>query len=159
MDYTKTKTFIAFVNIDGRDKFWVDSNDPCDRISPKIYPYETKEEKETAKLVGHRTAMWSESGDRIEGVLLKVCETIPVINKKEAEELEQKWIKKSKEEREALAEEKHKKKDPEPLQKPLEPVSKPVEKIVEKVVEKSPEPIVEAPKKRGRPRIHPLVDD
>lgn len=158
MDYTKTKTFIAFVNIDGKDKFWVDSNDPCDRISPKIYPYETKEEKESAKLVGHRTAMWSESGDRIEGVLLKVCETIPVINKKEAEELEQKWIKKNKEEREALFEEKHKKKDVEP-KKPLEAVKAVPEKVVEKVVEKSLEPVVEAPKKRGRPRIHPLVED
>jgi len=159
MDFTKTKTFIAFVNIDGKDRFWVDSNDPCDKISPKIYPYETKEEKDTAKLIGYRTSVWSESGDRIEGVLLKVSETIPVITRKEAEVLEEKWKQKLLDDKEAMLSEKSKKKVPEIVpEKPPETPKEVPGKVPVVVPETISKPTVDVPRGRGRPRKIQLIE-
>jgi hypothetical protein len=149
MDHTKCKTFIGFVNVDKKDRWWVDGNSVWDTISPRILPYETKEEKESAKLYGYSTATWSETGDEVVGVIFKVHETIPVITKKEADIIEQKQRKQHLEEKQKIL-------DEENIPKKKE------EKIVKEVVKEIPKvvaPIIPEVKKRGRPRIHPLIEE
>jgi hypothetical protein len=90
MDYTKTSTFIAFINKDGKDKFWCNGNFVHDKEEPRIFPYESKEEKKLALEIGQRLGVWSETGD-IEAVVLKVSgQPFHIISKKEAKELEKK---------------------------------------------------------------------
>lgn len=149
MDHTKCKTFIGFVNVDKKDRWWVDGNSVWDTISPRILPYETKEEKESAKLYGYSTATWSETGDEVVGVIFKVHETIPVITKKEADIIEQKQRKQHLEEKQKIL-------DEENIPKKKE------EKIVKEFVKEIPKvvaPIIPEVKKRGRPRIHPLIEE
>jgi len=86
MDYTKTKTFIAFINKDSKDRYWINGNLTTDKDEPRIYPYETKEEKELALYIGKNLGCWSECAD-VEAVLLKVQGSpFHIINKKEAKE-------------------------------------------------------------------------
>ena len=156
MDHTKTKSFIAFVNKDGKNRWWVDGNYVFDEISPKVYPYETKEDKEHAKLIGYRIAIWDESGD-IEGVILKASgETIPTISKKEALLLEDKLFPKP------IREETHKKekKKVEEIVDPVVVFSEKVKKVVEKPLEKVLEkPLAAVEEKRGRGRPRKLFDE
>lgn len=154
MNNTKTKTFIAFINKNKKDSYWVDGNYIFEDTAPKIYPYETKEDKENASVIGFRNTQWDEvegTGSEIVGVVLKVTdEFVNVISKEKAVELEMKiygnTIYKAKE-----------KKKKEKVEEVV--VEKPVEKIPEKVetpkkvIETTPEtPSEDAPKKRGRPK-------
>lgn len=154
MNNTKTKTFIAFINKNKKDSYWIDGNYIFEDTAPKIYPYETKEDKENASVIGFRNTQWDEvegTGSEIVGVVLKVTdEFVNVISKEKAVELEMKiygnTIYKAKE-----------KKKKEKVEEVV--VEKPVEKIPEKVetpkkvIETTPEtPSEDAPKKRGRPK-------
>lgn len=154
MNNTKTKTFIAFINKNKKDSYWIDGNYIFEDTAPKIYPYETKEDKENASVIGFRNTQWDEvegTGSEIVGVVLKVTdEFVNVISKEKAVELEMKiygnTIYKAKE-----------KKKKEKVEEVV--VEKPVEKIPEKVetpkkvIEAIPEtPSEDAPKKRGRPK-------
>jgi hypothetical protein len=153
MDYTKTSTFIAFVNKDGKNRYWCHGNYVYDEDTPKIYPYETKEDKKNAIEIGQRFGVWDETGD-IEALVLKVSGSpIPILLKKDAKSVEEKMLKENAERiakrKENEASEKKKVKDEAIAEKVVE---KPVEKVkTEKVEEKvSPTPEV---KKRGRPKV------
>jgi len=141
MDYTKTKTFIAFINKDSKDRYWINGNLTTDKDEPRIYPYETKEEKEFALYIGKNLGCWSECAD-VEAVLLKVQGSpFHIINKKEAKE-RLKVLEKEADERARKRKELEKKKE--------EPV---VEEIVQPKKSKLPDPIpVPEPAKRGRPK-------
>ena len=151
MNHASCKTFIAFVNIDGRDKFFVDGNDVWDKTSPKVYPYESKEDKDNAKLIGYKIANWDQTGENVEGIILKVHETVPIISKKEAIRLEEKYQEEQLEARRKLKEEDSPKAKKEKTQEPI-PEIVPVK--IEPTKIESPEP-----KKRGRPRIHNLIEE
>lgn len=153
MNHASCKTFIAFVNIDGRDKFFVDGNDVWDKVSPKVYPYESKEDKDNAKLIGYNIANWDQSGETVEGIILKVHETVPIITKKEAMKLEEKYQEEQLEARRKLKEEESPKKKEKTIPEEPPPIPVVVPKI-EPVKIESPEP-----KKRGRPRIHNLIEE
>ena len=85
MDHTKTKTFIAFINSDGKDKWWIDGNCTFEVDRPTILPYETKEQKESAISVGKLKGLWDETTD-VYGVVLKVQEVpFEIINRKDAD--------------------------------------------------------------------------
>ena len=162
MNNTKTKTFIAFVNKNKKDSFWIDGNYIYEDSAPKIYPYETKEEKDTANLIGFRNTLWDdvqENKCEIVGVILKVTdETVSVISKDKAIELEQKLYGNNIYE---VKQKKKKEKVEEVVKENVEEIS---EKVVEKVVEKIPEQtssenvVEDAPKKRGRPRKSLVVE-
>lgn len=157
MNHASCKTFIAFVNIDKKDKFFVDGNDVWDRVSPKIYPYESKEDKDNAKSIGYRIANWEQTGELVEGIILKVHETVPIISKKEAEKIEERFQQEQIEARQKLKEEDRPKKKvagtiPTDIQK--EVVVETIPEKIEPVKSQSPEP-----KKRGRPRIHNLIEE
>ena len=78
------KQFIAFINKIKRDRYWIDGNQTIDEHSPKIYPYDTPEEKSTVYEIGRRYGVWSETSD-IEAVILLVQPNIlPIITKEEA---------------------------------------------------------------------------
>lgn len=157
MNHASCKTFIAFVNIDKKDKFFVDGNDVWDRVSPKIYPYESKEDKDNAKGIGYRIANWDQTGDLVEGIILKVHETVPIISKKEAEKIEERFQQEQIEARQKLKEEdRPKKKVTETI-----PTNIPKEVVVETIPEKIEPKKIESPepKKRGRPRIHNLIEE
>lgn len=161
MDHTKTQTFIAFVNKEKRDRYWIDGNYLFEEDVPKIYPYETREQKDIANIVGYRCSCWdeiSESKSEIIGIIFKATEqTIPIISKEKAIELETKIYgnsiyesnkkKKPKEVEEPIVE-KIQTPIPEPIQEPIKPQSNSKEQIPESI-----------PKKRGRPRIHNLLED
>lgn len=154
MNHASCKTFIAFVNIDGRDKFFVDGNDVWDKVSPKVYPYESKEDKDNAKLIGYRIANWDQTGENVEGIILKVHETVPIISKKEALIIEEKHRLEVEEmKRKCREEDTPKKKEKSIPEVPPPPIPAIVPKI-EPVKTQSPEP-----KKRGRPRIHNLIEE
>lgn len=94
MDHTKTKQFIGFIHKSKKDSHWVSGNDIYDEDCPRIYPYETKDEKELANLIGFRCTQWddviSNSGE-IVGVVLKITgEQVPIISKEKAIEIEMK---------------------------------------------------------------------
>ena len=155
MDYTKkTKTFIAFVNKDGKDRWWLHGNYCFDEETPKIYPYDTKQDKEDAIEIGKRFGVWDETSD-IEGLVLKVIgEPFSIINKKEAA-IYHKQIQKEEEERvaERKAKEESEKKPKKEIKEDNVKVeeSKPTPKIVPKVEELNKEQ--PTPKKRGRPKL------
>jgi hypothetical protein len=155
MDYTKkTKTFIAFVNKDGKDRWWLHGNYCFDEETPKIYPYDTKQDKEDAIEIGKRFGVWDETSD-IEGLVLKVIgEPFSIINKKEAA-IYHKQIQKEEEERvaERKAKEESEKKPKKEIKEEKVKVeeSKPTPKIVPKVEELNKEQ--PTPKKRGRPKL------
>jgi len=163
----KTKTFIAFINKDGKDKWWLHGNYCFDEETPKIYPYETKQEKSDAIEIGKRLGVWSETSD-IEGVLLKVVgEPFSIITKKEASVYH---VQLQKEEDARVAERKAKeesekkpKKEPKEVKEKVEKVEKEevvVDRITPTIV---PTPIISKPKvevgqnpepkRRGRPKI------
>lgn len=78
------KQFIAFINKIKRDRYWIDGNLTIDEHSPKIYPYDTPEEKAKVFEIGRRYGVWAETSD-IEAVILLVQPTIlPIITKEEA---------------------------------------------------------------------------
>ena len=84
----KTKTFIAFINKEKKDTYWINGNYCFDEDVPKIYPYESKEEKKDAIDIGKRLGVWDETSD-IDAVLFKVVgEPFSVITKREAAEYE-----------------------------------------------------------------------
>ena len=85
MDNTKTKTFIAFINVSGKDKWWIDGNCTFESDRPTLLPYETKEQKETALAVGRTKGLWDETTD-VYGVVLKVQDVpFEIINRKDAD--------------------------------------------------------------------------
>lgn len=155
MNNVKTKTFIAFIHRNKKDQHWIDGNYIYEEDAPKIYPYETKEQKELANLIGWRNTQWDEveqSGGEIVGVLLTVSDQIlPMISKEKAIEIEQKFYGNI-----IYEQTKSVKKKKEKLEEKTEPIPEKIpEKIVEKVVK--PEPVqnntdTTEPKKRGRPR-------
>lgn len=161
MNHTKTKTFIAFINKMKKDTYWIDGNYIFDEEVPKIYPYESREDKDIANLVGYRLSQFHDvelAGGEIVGVILKATdETISTITKEKAIELEQKIYgntiyesnKKIKKEKKVVEE---------VVQEPI--AEKIVEKVVEAILEKKiePETISEEPKKRGRPRKLQVID-
>ena len=164
MDHTKkSKTFIAFINKDKKDKYWIHGNYTMDEDTPKVYPYDTKEEKEIALEIGKRFGVWDETSD-IEAVLLKVIgDPFSIITKKEAESYHKQIIK---EEELRVAERKAKEKELEKPKKVKEEIKEDVEivEVVEKKFDTTPK-ITEPPKKesgkvnendkpkRGRPKI------
>lgn len=160
MNNTKTKTFIAFIHRNKKDLHWIDGNYLYEEDAPKIYPYETKEQKELANLIGWRNTQWDEveqAGSEIVGVVLTVSEQIiPMISKEKAIETEMKLFGNTLYESKAIK----KKKDPkEKVEEKPEPVPTKIpekipEKIVDKLVEKVSEAVSENPEKkpRGRPR-------
>jgi hypothetical protein len=150
MNHASCKTFIAFVNVDGRDRFFVDGNDVWDKVSPKVYPYESKEDKDNAKLIGYRIANWDQTGENVEGIILKVHETVPIISKKEALIIEEKHRLEVEEMKRKCREESPKPKK----EKVQEPIPEIVPVKIEPVKTQSPEP-----KKRGRPRIHNIIEE
>lgn len=157
MNHASCKTFIAFVNIDKKNKFFVDGNDVWEKISPKIYPYESKEDKDNAKSIGYRIANWDQSGDLVEGIILKVHETVPIISKKEAVKIEERFQQEQIEARQKLKEEDNPKKKVSatiPTDIPKEVAVETIPEKIEPVKIISPEP-----KKRGRPRIHALIEE
>lgn len=129
MDHTKNKTFIAFINQSGKDKWWIDGNCPYEVDRPKILPYGTAEEKETALLYGKTIGIWDEVTD-VYGVLLKVeGQPFEIINRKDADAI-QKEIKEKEEARKKemgiesgppASKKKKKKKDSEPKDSTPEP--------------------------------------
>lgn len=159
MDYTKkTKTFIAFINKDKKDKFWMYGNYCFDEETPKVYPYETKEDKKAALEIGKRFGVWSETSD-IEAVVLKVMgEPFSIIDKAQAK-IYEKQLQKEEDERVAerkakeLSESKPKKLKEEKVEKVLPIIleTKEVSKVLPTISEGQPE------KKRGRPKI--VFDD
>lgn len=85
MDHTKTKTFIAFINVDGKDRWWIDGNCTFESDRPTLLPYETKEQKESAISVGKTKGLWDETTD-VYGVILKVQDApFEIINRKDAD--------------------------------------------------------------------------
>lgn len=155
MNYAKTKTFIAFINKDKKDSFWIHGNYCFDDHSPKIYPYQTKEEKETAIEIGKRLGVWDETSD-IQGVILSIhSEPFSIITKDQAKEYE-KQIKAEEEAR--VAERKARDKELEDAKKGASKANKKVvEEIVEVVPEVKEEPkievvgeVVKEEKRRGR---------
>lgn len=151
MNHASCKTFIAFVNVDGRDRFFVDGNDVWDKVSPKVYPYESKEDKDNAKLIGYRIANWDQTGENVEGIILKVHETVPIISKKEALIIEEKHRLEIEEMKRKCREEESPKPKKEKVQETI-PEIVPVK--IEPVKTQSHEP-----KKRGRPRIHNIIEE
>lgn len=153
MNNTKTKTFIAFINKNKKDSYWVDGNYIFEDTAPKIYPYETKEDKENASVIGFRNTQWDEvegTGSEIVGVVLKVTdEFVNIISKEKAVELEQKiygnTIYKAKEKK------KKEKVEEVVVEKPVEKIPEKVE-VPKKVIETPSETPSDAPKKRGRPK-------
>lgn len=154
----KTKTFIAFINKDGKDKWWLHGNYCFDEETPKVYPYETKQDKLDALEIGKRFGVWDETSD-IEGVILKVVgEPFSIITKKEAA-VYHKQIQKEEEERVAARKAKEEETKPkkevkekkEKVDIKVEPEIKPVKAIV--TPENVTKNVVE-PKKRGRPKIN-----
>jgi len=81
MDYCKNRQFLAFINKDGKDKYWVDGGFPWSEVSPTLHPYDTKEEKLLAREIGESLSCWSETGD-IEAVVLTVSNEVMSIMKK-----------------------------------------------------------------------------
>ena len=128
MDHTKTQTFIAFINKEKRDKYWIDGNYLFEEDAPKIYPYETREQKDIANIIGYRNSIWDdviENKSEIVGIIFKVTEqTIPIINKDKVIELETKIYGNS-------IYESNKKKKPKEVKEP----------IIEQIPEKISEPI------------------
>ena len=156
MDHTKTQTFIAFINKEKRDKYWIDGNYLFEEDAPKIYPYETREQKDIANIIGYRNSIWDdviENKSEIVGIIYKVTEqTIPIINKDKVIELETKIYGNS-------IYESNKKKKPKEVKEPIieqipEKISEPIKQEIQK---QNPEQQI--PKKRGRPRIHNLLED
>lgn len=87
MDHTKTKTFIAFINVSGKDRWWIDGNCTFESDRPTILPYDTEEQKKTALEVGKLKGMWDETTD-VQGIILKVQgNPFEIINRKEADAL------------------------------------------------------------------------
>lgn len=85
MDHTKTKTFIAFINVSGKDRWWIDGNCTFEVDRPTILPYETEEQKKTAMDVGRTKGMWDETTD-VHGVILKIGNSpFEIITRKEAD--------------------------------------------------------------------------
>lgn len=156
MDHTKTQTFIAFVNKTKRDKYWIDGNYFYDEDSPKIYPYETREQKDIANIIGYRNSHWDdiiqEKGEVV-GIIFKATEqTIPIISKEKAIELETKIYGNS-------MYESDKKKKSKEVKEPIveqipEKISEPIKQEIQTQI-----PEQQIPKKRGRPRIHNLLED
>jgi hypothetical protein len=48
MDYTKTKTFIAFRHVADKNRYWVEYGWVFSEESPSLYPYDTKDQKKIA---------------------------------------------------------------------------------------------------------------
>ena len=153
MDHTKCKTFIGFVNIDKKDRFWCDGNSVWDSISPKIFPYETKEEKESAQLTGHHILNWDETGSEVVGIIFKVHETVPLISKKDAEILEIKQKEKRLKEKEKILNEDNPEKSKKKISEPI------IENVPEKIVEIKKEEPQQIQRTRGRPRKNPLIEE
>jgi hypothetical protein len=85
MDHTKTKTFIAFINVSGKDKWWIDGNCTFEVDRPSLLPYDTKEQKETAISVGKTKGLWDETTD-VYGIVLKVQDApFRIISREEAD--------------------------------------------------------------------------
>jgi hypothetical protein len=85
MDRTKTKTFIAFINSSGKDKYWIDGNCTFEQDRPTILPYETEEQIESAKNYARTMGIWDEVTD-VWGVILKVSGSpFEIINRREAD--------------------------------------------------------------------------
>lgn len=151
MNYTKTKTFIAFINKEKKDTYWMNGNYCFDEDVPKIYPYHTKEDKKIAMEIGKRMGVWSETSD-IEGVVLSILsEPFSIITKEEAVEYEKVL---QAEEEERVAARKARDKELEDAKREAkkgkkEVVETPEAIVVEApivVVEKIEEPKIETPK-------------
>lgn len=109
------KNFIAFLNKEKRDRYWINGNLVFDDCVPKIYPYDTTEEKELAHEIGRRLGVWGDTSD-IEAVVLELKRPIiPIITKAEAaiveDEVMAKYEEEAKVKKEALFAEKKRKKD------------------------------------------------
>lgn len=156
MDYVnKTTTFIAFINKTKKDKFWCNGNIIDDKDEPRIYPYESKEDKKNALEIGKRLGVWCETGD-IEAIILKTSgKPFHIIDKTEAKEYE-KVLEKDREVAQAKrrafdAEEKRKAKEEtvEVVEPPKPEIKQPKQKLPEPVVIP---PVAPEVKKRGRPK-------
>lgn len=146
MNYAKTKTFIAFINKDKKDSFWIHGNYCFDDHSPKIYPYQTKEEKETAIEIGKRLGVWDETSD-IQGVILSIhSEPFSIITKEQAKEYEKVL---QAEEEERVAARKAKDKELEDAKRELK---RPKKEVVEPIVE-APVVVEVVPEVKVEPKI------
>lgn len=142
MDRTKTKTFIAFINNSGRDRFWIDGNCTFEPDRPSILPYETQEDKDAAMTYAKTIGIWDEVTD-VYGVILKAsCAPFEIINRKEADVIAKEY-----KEREAKRKEEagvFKPQDKKKRGKKETPVQAPV--VVEKPAEVKKETVVVAKK-------------
>ena len=46
MDHSQTKQFAAFVNVEGKNKFWVNQHWTWDEDAPGLFRYDSKEDKQ-----------------------------------------------------------------------------------------------------------------
>lgn len=51
MNYTETKHFAAFVNIEGKNKFWVNQHWQWDEDCPGLFQYDSREDKKRVEEV------------------------------------------------------------------------------------------------------------
>lgn len=168
MDYCKTKQFIAFINKTAKDRYWCDGYFAWDEYSPKLHPYDTKEQKKIANEIADGISSWSETGE-IEAVVLTVSsEVIKFVDKagksaalERFEKKSEEGIRKQEEDKKKVLEEKKKKREEpnesseelielEPIVVPeipkaASPVVKKVKEENTKVVEKKAEPKKRSP--------------
>lgn len=92
------KQFLAFVNKVKRDRYWIDGNMTMDDHSPKIYPYDTPEEKAIVYEIGRRLGVWCETTDVEAVILLLQPQILPIITKEQALLIEEEIMAKADEE-------------------------------------------------------------
>lgn len=92
------KQFLAFVNKVKRDRYWIDGNMTMDDHSPKVYPYDTPEEKAIVYEIGRRLGVWCETSDVEAVILILQPQVLPIITKEQALLIEEEIMAKADEE-------------------------------------------------------------
>lgn len=156
MDYVKKRNYIAFINKDKGNRWWVNGGFPWDETGPTLFPYDTEEEKQIAKDVGEHLVCWSETGD-IEAMILRpVGDIIPLHVKKNSSNIIEKWDKyvhdkkvKQLEEQTARKPREKKQVDNDTTEEPLVEIPKPLD--VQPVIKKEIPVKKEIPAKKEPP--------
>ena len=100
MDNTKQKKFIAFINQEGKDRWWINGNLTYDSSSPTILPYDTKEDKANAIDKAKKMCIWEETHD-IYGIVLSVVDKpFEIISFSDANKIKQEYEEEETEEEE-----------------------------------------------------------
>lgn len=87
MDHTQTKHFAAFINIEGKNKFWVNQHWQWDEDSPALFQYDSREDKKRVEEVAQSYINHWDM-DKIELVIFEVksrkeMDLIKIINAEE----------------------------------------------------------------------------